>query len=331
MVAHHRRSGSPGGDPVRKALALAAAWAATSCGTTPTAVPKLIWSSPSPKVELVSVMQTTADLPMPWLRRMVGSGAGALFVRPYGVAWLGEDLLVVDSGARRVLRFAAGSLLRSPEGVFAEPLFAAAIPSGVAVSDPPAGKVVLLDEALRPKADLAEGLQRPTGLAWVGGGLWVAETTAHQLRCLGPVCPRPTLGRRGVGKGELNFPTALAASGTTLWVADTLNFRIQAFDINSGEVTAVVGGLGDSPGSTPRAKGLAVDGEGQLWVSDGVLNQVSVFSPAGHLLTCLGGEAASQPLFSMPAGMAARGREIAVADALARRIVVFRVKAQEGP
>ncbi|MFN3413867.1 MAG: hypothetical protein ACK42L_07380 [Thermoanaerobaculum sp.] len=316
---------------MRKALALAAAWAATSCSTTPTSVPKLMWSSPWPKVELVSVLQTTADIPMPWLRRVVGSGAEPLFVRPYGVAWLGEDLLVVDSGARRVLRFAAGSLLRSPEGAFAEPLFVATTPSGVAVSDPSEGRVVLLDQALRPKEVLAEDLQHPTGLAWVAGGLWVAETAAHQLRCLGPVCPRPILGQRGIGKGELNFPTALAASGTTLWVADTLNFRIQGFDINSGEVKAVLGGLGDGPGSTPRTKGLAVDGEGQLWVSDGVLNQVSVFSPAGQLLTCLGGDALSAPLFSMPAGMAARGREIAVADALARRIVVFRVKAQEGP
>lgn len=316
---------------MKKALALAAAYAATSCSTPPTSVPKLIWSSPSPKVELASVLQTTADIPMPWLRRVVGSGAEPLFVRPYAVAWLGEDLLVVDSGAGVVVRFAFGSLLRSPEGAFTEPLFATATPEGVAVSDPPAGKVVLLDETLRPKGVLAEGLQQPTGLAWVAGGLWVTETVAHRVRCLGPVCPYPTLGRRGVGPGELNFPTALAASGSTLWVADTLNFRIQGFDINSGQVKAAFGGLGDGPGSTPRTKGLAVDGEGQLWVSDGLLNQVSVFAPDGTLLTCLGGASDAEPLFSMPAGIAAHGRQVAVADALARRVVVFRLGTEERP
>lgn len=330
MAAHRHRTRTKGGHPVSKAFVVATAWLVVSCSTNPTAVPKLVWPSASPRVEVVSVLETTADIRVPWLRRMLSSKAWALFVRPYGVAWLGDDLLVVDSGAGTVVRFASTSVFRSPEGSFVEPLFVAVTPEGVAVSDPPLGKVVLLDSTLRVKGVIAEHLQHPTGLAWAAGGLWVAETGAHQLRCLGPVCPRQTLGQRGVSAGELNFPMALAASGFTLWVADTLNFRIQGFDIASGEVKAVFGGLGDGPGSTPRTKGLAVDGKGQLWVSDGLLNQVSVFSEEGTLLTVLGGAPGAESLFSMPAGVAAQGGKVAVADALGRRIVVFRERVEEG-
>lgn len=310
---------------------MAAACLAASCGTTKTSVPTLTWPNPWPKLEVVSVLETAADTRLSWWRRMTSSPAEPLFLRPYGVAWVGKDLLVVDAGARKVLRFTSSGVLSSPEASFSEPLFVVTTPAGIVVSDSPAGKLVLLDEALRPKAILAEGLQHPTGLAWVAGGLWVAETTAHRIRCLGPLCPRQTLGERGVGQGQLNFPTALAAFGSTLWVADTLNFRVQGFDLNSGEAKAVFGELGDGPGSTPRTKGLAVDGEGRLWMSDGLLGHVSVFSPAGTLLTWLGGGHESERLFSMPAGIAAQGQQVAVADALGRRVVVFRLRTEEGP
>ncbi len=258
---------------------------------------------------------------------LTGRRPGPALVRPYGVAWDGDDLLVTDPGAGRVVRIGPGGRLRGgPRGGLASPVGVAVCTDGILVTDSRAGTVVRLSRGLRPAARLAEGLLRPTGIACVGGAVVVAETGAHRLVVLDPGGGRRTIGRRGSGPGEFNFPTALAADGDTVWVGDTLNFRLQRIRLADGEPLTVFGRLGDAPGELPRVKGITVDPAGRLWVTEERLDQVILFRRDGTLLATVGGSGQEPGRFAFPAGIAARpDGAVAVADSLNRRVQVLRL------
>jgi sugar lactone lactonase YvrE len=111
-----------------------------------------------------------------------------------------------------------------------------------------------------------------------------------------------------------------------LWVGDTLNFRIQRISLSSGHALSAFGQLGDASGETPRIKGIAVDRDGNLWVSDALLDQVSLYNQSGEFLMGLGESGAGPGQLSFPAGVSAHsdGR-MAVVDSLNRRVQVFRL------
>ena len=87
---------------------------------------------------------------------------------------------------------------------------------------------------------------------------------------------------------------------------------------------AEFGDLGDTPGDLPRTKGLAVDGEGRIWISDGILDVVSVFGAEGQFLASYGKGGEEPGEFGMPAGIAVdpKGR-VAVADSLNGRVQIL--------
>ncbi|NOZ77987.1 MAG: hypothetical protein GXP48_02160 [Acidobacteria bacterium] len=285
-----------------------------------------LWPAEHPRIELVRVLGVRGDLRggglLRWLR---GGRKDPLFARPYGVAWDGEALLVADPGAARVLRIAPGGGIRqSKEGLFVAPVALAACEGGIVVTDPAAGSVALLDRDLRLSRWLARDLQRPTGVACVGPHVYVLETGAHRLVEIRDQAVVPVLGGRGDGPGQFNFPTALTADGSTLWVGDTLNFRVVRVDPASRQVLETFGTLGDSPGEMPRLKGLAVDREGRLWISDGLLDQIALYTRGGTYLMSIGRHGSAPGELSFPAGLATgpHGR-VVVADSLNRRLQVF--------
>jgi sugar lactone lactonase YvrE len=266
------------------------------------------------------------------LRSLLGVPQGEpLFERPYGVAWDGDDLLVADPGARRVLRIESDGHVAAPEAAaMGAPVGVAACAQGVLATDPEGGRIARLDADLRVAEWTAEGLSRPTGLACRDESLYVVETGAHRLLLFEAGGRRRAVGQRGADLGSFNFPTSVAVAGGSLLVGDTLNFRVQRIDVESGAVEGVFGRLGDAPGETPRIKGLAVDAAGQVWVSDAHTDRVSLYTGDGRLLLTLGGRGVDPGRFSFPAGIAAHpdGR-VAVADSFNRRIQVFRLVGDE--
>lgn len=278
------------------------------------------------------------------LNRLTGVRRGSSFERPYDVAWDGEDLLVADPGARAVFRIAPkGRSQRSERGLFQSPMAVAACEQGIVVSDSRSGKVQLLDPRLRLIATLLADLERPTGVACSGSRLFVTETGRHRILSvdLGGAARSAegsigadsirALGSRGDSEATFNYPVALAVDGSHLLVGDTLNFRLQRLDATSGESLGRFGRLGDAPGEMPRLKGVAVDSQRQVWVSDAYLDQVALFRSDGTFLTAFGGRGSAPGQFSFPAGIACdpAGR-IAVADSFNRRIQVFRLTAAPG-
>lgn len=286
----------------------------------------LAWPPGGPRVALASVIETRRA-GMALFSWIAGEKNAPLFERPYGLAWQGGDLVVADPAARRLVRVAAsGKVAQSnPDPDFA-PLMIASCADGLVASDSESGRVARFDSELRRVSWLAQGLDRPTGIACEAGAVWVAETGAHRLVVLGRDGSRRVIGGRGTGDSQFNFPVALARQGDTVLVGDTLNFRIQRLDGATGRFLGSFGRLGDAAGDTPRLKGIAVDSAGHVWASDAHLDQVSIYTPQGQLLLSLGRSGGAPGEFAFPAGVAAHsdGR-VAVADALNRRVQVFRL------
>lgn len=320
-AAGNPRARAPG-RRVGVVLAVLMAWTAVAArGDGPDRPPE------NPRVRLEAVVEPRSGALARLLRTVVGKERSTLFVRPWGVAWDGDDLLVTDPGAGRVVRLGRkGKVLARFDGPLVSPIGVAACTAGVVVTDSVTGTVTLLSPELRRLRLLAEGLKRPTGVACRGAEIFVAETGAHHILVLAPDGSRRTLGRRGAGPGELNFPTSLTFDGASLWVGDTLNFRLQRLDPVSGERLGELGRLGDAPGETPRIKGVAVDRDGHLWVADAHLDQVALFRPDGTFLIALGRRGDLPGEFSFPADIAAHpdGR-VAVVDSLNRRLQLFRL------
>ncbi|MBL8289075.1 MAG: 6-bladed beta-propeller [Rubrivivax sp.] len=222
------------------------------------------------------------------------------------------------------------------------------------VADAELRAVFVLDASGRPLARVGEGrLQRPTGVARDArsGRLFVADTARHTVEVFDAEGRHlRTLGRRGENAGEFNFPTHLALRDGRLYVTDTLNNRVQVLDVSEGADTAgpafgrfvrSVGARGLFVGNLVRPKGVAVDGEGNVYVVESFYDSVLVFSAEGEFLMpitgtgtgtgavqAFGGTAAvaapSAGPFYLPAGLWIDGRNrVHVADMFNGRIVLL--------
>jgi hypothetical protein len=280
----------------------------TSVGAT-VSIPELTWPAPpeAPRVRLERVMTTDRDTgrERSFLDAFAGGSATPLFERPYGVAWSGGDLAVTDPGAGRLVVIGAdGRVRKTPERLLEAPVGVAACRSGFVVTEPAAGRVSAVSADLARRETIVEGLSRPTGVACLGFDLFVLETGSHSIWYRKGDGTTGRWGRRGVASGEFNYPAAIATSASLLFVGDTLNFRVQKLDAGSGAAAGSFGRLGDAAGETPRIKGIGIDARGVVWVTDALLDQVALYDREGAYLMTVGGAGTGPGSFSFPAGVA---------------------------
>lgn len=103
-----------------------------------------------------------------------------------------------------------------------------------------------------------------------------------------------------------------------------MNFRVVAAD-TGGPFRKAVGRVGNVSGSFSRPKGLAVDGDGTLYVADALFDNIQLFDTEGRFLMHFGESGGGAGQFWMPADVAiAPGGRIWVADAFNRRLQVFK-------
>jgi len=144
----------------------------------------------------------------------------------------------------------------------------------------------------------------PFGIA-IGpsGSLYVTDTGNHTLRKVTPDGKVTTLaGKAGSlgnldGSGEnarFNYPEAIVVDADeNLFVCDTYNQAIRKVS-PAGEVITIAGGnQGDSDGQGTNAGfsfpvGIAVDGKGNLYVTDTLNSTVRKITPAGGVITLAG-------------------------------------------
>ena len=131
-------------------------------------------------------------------RRIIGINAEAWLIRPYGVAWDGEDLIVTDPGAGKVARLRSRSrTIEFGRAESTEPLGVTVCGGRVLVTDGRNGTVEILDKNLAHAGWLARDLERPTGISCSSGSVLVAETAAHRIIAFKPDGSRVSFGSRG--------------------------------------------------------------------------------------------------------------------------------------
>jgi len=88
-------------------------------------------------------------------------------------------------------------------------------------------------------------------------------------------------GAIGSGAGEFSFASGIAVDGNgTVWVADRWNHRIQTmgndgrWNVVAGKPGGGDGARGSGPGEFSFASGIAVDGNGTVWVADSGNNRI---------------------------------------------------------
>ncbi|MGQ9681198.1 MAG: flippase activity-associated protein Agl23 [Anaerolineae bacterium] len=172
----------------------------------------------------------------------------------------------------------------------------------------------------------------PRGIALDGDGrLIVADAANSQVLVLaadGRLEAR--WGRQGNEALQFQEPWGVAVGPTgAIYVADTWNHRIQKLDAQ-GRFLGTWGtfgqtqGLAQGPGVFYGPRGIAVDADGNVWVTDTGNKRVCKFDPDGRLLGEYGGSGVGDGQFQEPVGIAldAQGN-VYVADTWNQRIQVF--------
>jgi len=138
-------------------------------------------------------------------------------------------------------------------------------------------------------------------------------------------------GSQGASPGQFQEPWGIAVDdGGHVYVADTWNHRVQKFD-QDGRFLLQWGTFGDTRGELGQGgvfygpRDIAIDGEGNLYVTDTGNKRVQKFSPEGEFLGQWGGGGVDAGQFQEPVGIAIseRSGDIFIADTWNRRIQRF--------
>ena len=191
-------------------------------------------------------------------------------------------------------------------------------------------------QLLAGRGTISDGsLQTPKGIAVDGAGnVFVVDSRANKIvkfDATGQLAAQ--IGRLGTGEGEFTEPWGIAVDKTgNVYVADTWNHRIQKFD---GQLRFVRrwGSYGNVTGAALASQNpvnffgprdIAIDADGNLWVTDTGNKRIQKFTPDGAPLGAFGGPGRGQGQFQEPVGIAVMSTgSILVADTWNRRVQRF--------
>ncbi len=148
-------------------------------------------------------------------------------------------------------------------------------------------------------------LYGPTGLAVdAAGNLYIADTDNHRIQMLTPAGAISTVVGTGTGgfsgdggaatAAELNYPSAVAVDGSgNIFIADAGNNCVRMVTTDGSIATIAGTGVAGYNGDTGAALaialsnpgGLALDGQGDVWVADTGNNRVRMLTAAPAVIT----------------------------------------------
>lgn len=149
------------------------------------------------------------------------------------------------------------------------------------------------------------------------GQIYIADRS-HQVLVLGKDGKLVrSFGQPGSEDGQLAYPNGILLRNGKVYVADSGNARVEVFSLAGKYVSKLSGFV------NPR--GMAVDGEGRLYVVDPLAHNVTVFSREDSRLFGFGTRGLEGGQFNFPNAIAVDGRgRVYVADRENNRISVWR-------
>lgn len=279
-----------------------------------------------------------------WLTGVSRTGIG--MAKPHSVAVYKGKVYVSDTAARyvRVFDKPAGKYYTIGEeapGELVKPVGIEVDSAGnVYVMDLTLGKVLIYDpegKFLRTIGN-KEDLDMASSLAIEpdGSKIYIVDTGGvrsqnhHILVYDGLTGEKERIiGRRGQGELEFNLPKDAEFNpvNNLLYIVDSANFRVQAINPRDGSYSHSFGSIGRMPGQFARPKGIGIDPEGRVYVSDAAFGNFQIFTPDGQLLLAVGsrGSRLEPAKFMLPAGIEVdEDGRVYMVDQYFQKIDVFR-------
>ncbi len=197
----------------------------------------------------------------------------------------------------------------------------------ILVTDAELGAVFRLDYEGKPLGKIEHAtLLRPTGIArdTDSGMIYVADTQANDIKVFTPGGQlHRTIGKPGTELGEFNSPTHISFANERLYVVDTLNARVQIMTPD-GETVSSAGERGLYLGNLTHPKGVAADGDGNVYVTESFYDYLLIYDEKGQFLLPIGGTGSQIGQFFLPAGVWMDQQErLYVADMFNGRVTIL--------
>jgi DNA-binding beta-propeller fold protein YncE len=168
-------------------------------------------------------------------------------------------------------------------------------------------------------------LNRPYAVDATGSALIVADSTNNRVERIDTSAPMPTLPAWSTTLPNGN-PQDVTIDGSTVLVTDTRNNRLVRLNADTG---AQIGGyLG--VGNLHSPEGVAVDGNGNIWVGDRAYNRVVELNSSGGFVQFLGKLGTGPGQFNHPTHVVVQGNLLYVCDVWNDRIQVFNLSPAAG-
>lgn len=231
-------------------------------------------------------------------------------VKPYGVTYFKEKVLVVDTRGPgylvltaddelvKVVKGSGSGRMRKPINIFVDDR------GNRFITDTFRNQVLMFDqndEFVRAygKTDQFQ----PSDVLVKGNKLYVADVKNHIIHVLDLESgfTREMIGGRGSNEGELFYPTNLSMSPEgNIIVSDTGNYRLQLFSPD-GRYLRRYGEAGSGLGQFARPKGVAVDKAGRIYAVDAAFENIQLFDKEGRLLLFFGAPGNEYDNINLPA------------------------------
>lgn len=230
---------------------------------------------------------------------IIGSGGDSPLNQPVGVTFDAQDRLwIADTGNARLV-------VISPDGSFAQAIDIPAAGGGHAT-------------------DPTDVLITPDGKRTL-----VVDNDNHRLLIRDNDNDAwNVLGRRGEALGQFDYPFMIAAGPEGfVYITDVINGRVLSLTATD-EWRGQIGRWGVAAGHLYRPKGVTVNDDGHLFVSDSTLGVVQVFESNGRLIGALTDDAGEPLRFEHPMGLCfdAAGA-LYVVELSANRVAVVEITA----